>query len=678
MKNIIYISKSISGLLDYSPQKYNDIIIFNDFDKELKKLVKLKKDVVKIIIFLTFNELLKIKEMLDNARNEVAHLVYRIILIETSLTEISRKILFANNIIDLRTSRISSMEFDFLIDRALYEMKVYNDNDSNETNFAELKDAYQDQQVLISIGKRLTGAEKDQSELLKTILLLSKKITGADGGTIYLVEEEKGKKYLRFKYSHTYSKELAYEESSMLLNKNSIAGHVALTGDVLNINDVYHIPSKKYPDLKHNYSYDKKNGYLSKSMLSVPMRNHNDHIIGVIQLINCKENYASGIDAGNEAFTVKLDTQDDFKNKVFPFDSRYENLMQAVASQAAIAIENIRMIKKIQSQLEEFVRASVGTIEARDPSTSGHSLRVANMSVEIAKAVNETNSGALKNITFSKVQIKELEYAALLHDFGKVNIDFTIFLKAKKLFPKDFTFLQLKLDYLYQYICSKHLEEKSRMLEMLLKDGSSPENQQLVIDELDLKLKKIDDLKSMVGRLNEPHIQNTNPDELISTVLNEIKNFECCDPHGRKINILDDNEILNLSIKKGSLNPDEIKEIESHVMHSYEFVKKIPWPQELKNIPEFVYKHHEKLDGSGYPQKLKSKDIPLQARIITVVDIYDALTASDRPYKSALSHEKAVSILKEEAENDKIDMDILNVFIKNNIHEKKSLMDLKN
>jgi len=236
----------------------------------------------------------------------------------------------------------------------------------------------------------------------------------------------------------------------MDMNKKSISGYVAITGEVLNIPDAYRIDENA--PYSFNRSVDKDQNYISRSMLVVPMKNHLNQIIGVIQLMNSKENNLDAKKYDNEAFEINLDTEEDFNRYVVAFDERYNSLLEAIAGQAAISIENNRLINQIERQFEEFVKASVTAIESRDPATSGHSFRVADICKKIAHAINESNSGYFKDFRFTDDDIKELEFAALLHDFGKVYIDLNIFKKSKKLYPQDLENLKLRFDYLYRCI----------------------------------------------------------------------------------------------------------------------------------------------------------------------------------------------------------------------------------
>jgi len=577
------------------------------------------------------------------------------------------------HISDFLPNTATEKKLKFVIHKSLSIIEKHFQNEQKKNwYFNRLTDAQRDQEDLINIGKSLSG-EKDMEKLLRLILYLSKKITGADAGSIYLVEEdENGKKRLRFKYSHTFSREIPLEEFVMDMNKKSISGYVAVTGEVLNLPDAYKIG--ELAPYSFNPFFDRQHSYISRSMLVVPMKNHLDQIIGVIQLINSKEDHSGLKKYENEAFEIKLGTMDDFDNYVVTFDERYNSLLEAIAGQAAISIENNRLINQIQKQFEEFVKASVTAIESRDPATSGHSFRVAQICKEMAFEVNNASSGYLKNFNFSENDIKELEFSALLHDFGKVYIDLNIFKKAKKLYPKDLENLKLRLDYLYRYLELAYYAKEMEVLREGLNFNKPYEDQLTTIrEEKTAKLTRIIRIKEELVLLNEPTISDRDPELILDNILHEIEHIECMDIAGHKVDILTDNDKVNLMIRRGSLNNDERLEIESHVIETYKFVSKIPWPPEYKRIPEIAMHHHEKLDGTGYPDGLKGKEsTSLQSRMMAIADIYDALTAQDRPYKKSVPIDKVIIILKEEADNNKLDSDLVDLFISSKIYEKLS------
>lgn len=543
-------------------------------------------------------------------------------------------------ILDLRTGRISPLELTFILDKA---RQFFRKRDEDRLNDWKAKDSHTDQQALITIGRAL-AFERNPDSLLRSILHLSKKMTGADAGSIFLVEPGEEGPRLRFKHSHTFSKELDYEEFTMPLTDSSIAGYVAIHGRVLNIPDVYHLEDTA--PYGFNKSYDQKHGYRTRSMLAVPLISPGGPVLGVLQLINCKEAFHTLRDfSGNEAYEVVLETPEDFNKKVVPFEPRYEPLLEAVAAQASIALENNRLFLQIERQFEAFVEASVRAIEARDPSTAGHSFRVARTAELVARAINAEPETGWQGRRFGDQDIKQLTLACLLHDFGKVYIDYQLFAKAKKFLPQDLRTLDLRWDLLH------------RSLEL----QTSP------AEALDGKLSRLTHLRKKVLELAEPTPRSSDLGREVEDLLREASEFTCCFPDGRPLPFLTTEEAENLRIPRGSLNGEERKIIESHVDHSYNFVKNIPWPQEFARIPDFVRMHHEMLDGSGYPQGLKGDQIPLEARIIALADVFDALSAADRPYKKALPIDLVLVILKEEAQKGRLDPELLDLFIRREI-----------
>lgn len=517
-----------------------------------------------------------------------------------------------------------------------------------EIPYEELIDTFEDQRLLIEIGRDLMH-ERDIDKLLRKILDISRLMTAADAGSIFLAEEQNGKPVLRFKFTYTASKPLPYEEFVMPRTMGSIAGYVSLTGSSLNINDVYELPSDL--PFSFNDSFDIAHGYRSKSMLTVPMLDHTGAIAGVIQLLNSKE--VPGVNTQNPD-NIVLVTPEDFEQKVVPFKERYVHLMEAVASQAAISLDNASMIQRIKSQFEQFVVAAVDAVEARDPATSGHSSRVAHYACAIASTLNTEALSNGRPPAFSNVALKELEFSGILHDFGKVYIEPAVFQKAKKLFPADLDRLRLRLKYLRR---SLELQFAERCIDCMDTDRRCIEEERLQ------SIETLERMGTLIEELNEPRILDEDPVEIIGRIcaaeIPPVKGV-----NGEEIPILTDEEILNLCIKRGSLNPNERAEIERHVVLSYEFVKQIPWPAEYSNIPRYVRAHHEMLDGSGYPDKLKAAEIPVQAQLLAVADIYDALTASDRPYKKAAPPERALAILDDEAKRGRLNSQYVTILRK--------------
>ncbi len=530
------------------------------------------------------------------------------------------------------------------------------DSEESPTD-AELRDAFADQLILVEIGRDLI-AEKDPDLLLGRILDACRAITGADAGSIFLCEAGERGPLLRFKHAHTFSRPSTLEEFAIPRDERSIAGYVSLSGEVLNIADAYALPADR--PYRFNAGYDAASGYRTKSMLVAPMRGRRGDIIGVIQLINSKETAEAQTRCRGRdiADSVRLETPEDFERKVVPFARRYEALILAVANQAAIALENARMVRSIEEQFASFVRASIAAIESRDPATSGHSERVARLATALMRAVDAEREGRYAACSFGKEELLELEYAGLLHDFGKVYLDPRIFAKAKKLFDRDFDCLLWRLKYLgvRTELSFTRREaaalEQGRPLEAANAREKAAEAVRRLIEALDL-----------VRALNEPREMNTDPSATIERLLALAPLPEsAADIDGTPLPLLTEEERRNFAILRGTLNDEERRAIQDHVRYTSLFVERIPWPPELAGIPEFCAKHHELLDGSGYPEGLKADRIPLQARMLTIADIYDALAARDRPYKKALPFDTVKRILMEEADCGRLDGELVRLF----------------
>lgn len=665
----IFISDTIKENIALCPPGNTEAIITSQVRREVDYFIfsnTVYETPAFLVLFISEAELEDFSR--EIIQKNIKYFYYQIVLVSLN-TEFDPAPLFGKEHFQtFRSGCITDREYAFIVNNTFLHMEnVYRNEIRKKAEIEELTDIRNDQNDLIEIGKALS-VEKNQDRLLGLILFFSQKITGADAGSIFLVEDtDDGQKQLRFKYANTYSLDISYKEYVMPLNLDSIAGYVAITGRILNISDVYELTATD--PVQFNSSFDKANNYRTKSMLVVPMRNYVDDIIGVIQLLNSKEFHDEEKDKlVSDVYKIRLKNREDFETHVIPFNKKYETLLEAITNQAAIAIENNQMIKQIRTQFEEFVKASVTAIESRDPATSGHSFRVAAICKELAAAINREDTGPYAALKFSDTELQELEYSALLHDFGKVYIDTAIFSKAKKLFPRDLEYLLLKLEYLYRCVELKYTER-----EAAIKDTVTPgweEELSALQQEQQSALKRIREIKALIAGLNEPQVQNKNPAEIIRNLEQELKGYGCPDIEGREMAVLTEYEINNLSISRGSLNQEERKEIESHVERSYNFVSKIPWPAEFRRIPDFTQKHHEMLNGSGYPRHISSKEeIPVQARMIAIADIYDALTAADRPYKKALSIERTIAIMQEEAANNRIDRELLDIFLKYKIYD---------
>src|SRR5262249_43731633 len=363
---------------------------------------------------------------------------------------------------------------------------------------------------------------------------------------------------------------------------STIAGYAANRGGVVNVPDAYHLP----PDSPYQYgrAFDEKSGYRTKSVLAVPMRDHRDTVIGVVQLINKKH------DA--KAVLKPVDLVDEM---VIPFTQTDEDLVQSLASQAAVALENARLLQNIRSLFESFVQASVTTIEKRDPVTSGHSNRVADLTVALAEKVDAATSGRFSGQGFTRDQIQEIRYASLLHDFGKVAVQEKYLRKGKKLYDSWLDLVAQRFAYIQRTVEVEHLQARIRQME----GGAAP----ALLAELDadfaVRREQVAEIWQTVRDSNEPTIL----DQKTSEILLELPKRSYKDLDGNDQPFLTADEAERLSVVRGSLTSMERLKIEKHVEETYDFLKVLPWTPELRRVPDFAGKHHAKLDGSGYPRK---------------------------------------------------------------------------
>lgn len=497
---------------------------------------------------------------------------------------------------------------------------------------------------LIEIAKAIT-TEREIDKLLGLILEKSRFITGADAGSIYVVEGDDPdplRRALRFKLSQNDSVVFDSREFTVPMNTRSMSGYVALTRELLNIPHLYDLPA--HSPYGFDRSFDAKLGYRSKSMICAPLLSRKGETVGVIQLINKKRDPKK-----------RLLGPEDVEEQVVAFDARSEELLSTLASQAGIALENAFLYKEIQHMLEGFVRASVEAIEQRDPTTSGHSRRVSNLTVGLARAIERAGSGPYRDVTFTTDDLRELDYASLLHDFGKIGVREEVLLKAKKLFPHQLQIIRARFELAIRSIEVDVLSRKVRLLER----GGSAAELAALDRELETRRAEIESSFATIVAANEPTVLKSGEFERIEALARETY----VDIHGEVHPLLLPAEVTSLSITRGSLTAAEIDEIRSHVAHTFGFLSQIPWGKQFRRVAMIAGSHHERLNGTGYPNRLRAEEIPLQSKMMSVSDIFDALTASDRPYKKAVPLEKALDILHFEVKDDHLDPDLVKIFV---------------
>ncbi len=455
-------------------------------------------------------------------------------------------------------------------------------------------------QHLLEVARAMT-AERRLLTLLGTINDAARSVAEADRCSIFVVDRERGELWTR----------VAHGTGEIRIPLGAgIAGAVAATGAPIRIPDAY-------ADARFNPEVDASTGYRTRNIITVPMLNTRGEVVGVIQALNRRDG---------------------------AFGDEDEELLQALAGPAASAIENAVLHEEIERLFEGFVRASVTAIEARDPTTAGHSGRVATLTVGLARAVEQAPPPPWRDLRFEPAALQQLRYAALLHDFGKVGVREHVLTKADKLHPHQLELLKGRFE------LARASLENERLRARLAGRGEA---------DVEARLAELDACLDVVVVANRPAVLA----EEASARLASLGGRTFTDPRGAARPLVTDEELRLLSIPKGSLSDDERREIESHVTHTYRFLSQIPWTRALRRVPEIAYGHHEKLDGHGYPRSVAAPAIAPETRMMTIADIFDALTASDRPYKKALPPERALDILADEVKRGQVDGPLFGVFV---------------
>jgi HD-GYP domain-containing protein (c-di-GMP phosphodiesterase class II) len=508
---------------------------------------------------------------------------------------------------------------------------------------------------LADIGVLLT-TEKNLDTLLDLILSQARRVTQSDAGSLYIVEtDELGGRRMRFKLSQNDSRpDIPFVEFTIPIDQASLAGYAATEGEPLVIEDVYMLP----PDVEYSFnrSFDERYGYRTKSMLVIPMQNHHGDVIGVLQLINRKRDFAS-----------RLTSPEDAARQIIAYSPHTVKIVKALAGQAAVSIENSQLYEAIERLFEGFVKAAVHAIEQRDPTTSGHSERVASQTVALAVAVDRAQDGPFRLVNFTREQVREIRYAGLLHDFGKVGVREQVLVKAKKIYEYELALIRQRHAFIRRSADWAFERERA---EFLLKNGR--DGYEAFLRELEARrgeaIETADRFLKVVLASNEPTVLAEGDFDQ----LGEFAAMHYLDVEGSPQPYLLPAEQKHLSIRKGSLDERERLEIESHVTHTFEFLRKIPWTRSLSSIPDIARGHHEKLNGSGYPRRVQGDAIPLQTRMMTIADIFDALTAQDRPYKRALPAPRALDILSDEVKQGQLDAELFRIFLEARVWESRS------
>ncbi len=517
-------------------------------------------------------------------------------------------------------------------------------------------DLMQRLEQLNMVGASLS-AERDINRLLESILVAAKSITRADGGTLYRVTEERT---LRFEIVRTSSLKYylggstgnpvpfypiqLYKDGKP--NHGMVAANAALTGMTVNIADAY--TAEGY-DFSGTRAFDAKTGYRSKSFLTVPMRNHEHEIIGVLQLIN-----ATDLKSG----------------EIVPFSSSDQRLAESLASQAAIALTNRMLINQLEQLFESFINLINTAIDEKSPYTGGHCQRVPVLTMLLAEAVNETRDGPLRDFNMTEKDRYELKIAGLLHDCGKVTTPVHVVDKATKLeslFDRvhliDTRFEVLKRDAELEF-----LKRKMSLMEQKKPVDSAEENR-----KLGERLRELDDDCRFLRTCNIGGERMR--DEDIERV-RRIARLRWRDVAGNEADFLSEDEVKNLTIRAGTLTEDERKVINNHIVATIKMLEALPWPKHLTKVPEYAGGHHERMDGKGYPRGLTREQMSVQARCMGIADIFEALTAKDRPYKKGKTLSESLEILGRMRVNNHVDPDLFDIFIRRKVYQRYAEMFL--
>ena len=500
-----------------------------------------------------------------------------------------------------------------------------------------------------SIGLALS-AEKNISKLLEIIVDESRELSNADGGTLYIVDDDK--KHLRFEIMQndtmktrmggTSGVEISLPKVPLYIdgkpNHSNVSSYTALTGEPVNIPDVYEAEGFDFTGPR---KYDATTGYLSKSMLVIPMKNHENNIIGVLQLLNAKD----------------PETGD-----VVAFSTEYVDLIGCLASQAAVALTNTQLIQDLRNLLYAFIKSIATAIDEKSPYTGGHINRVVSLTMMLAETINNTNKGMFKNVNFNENEMEEMKLAAWMHDVGKITTPEYVMDKSKKLETifNRISLIETRFQVIAKSIENKYLSRKVELMQNGKKNGSKIKQ---LDNELAGNIKLLQEELDFIKKCNNPgEFLSDDKIEKIKEIANKTYSFNNMD-----YQYLTEDEIKNLCIQKGSLTEEERKIIENHATMTLKMLKELPFPQKLANVPEYAAGHHEKLDGSGYPRGLTKKELSVQSRIMAVADIFEALTAKDRPYKKPMKLSQAVKIMGFMKKDRHIDPDIYDLFMESRL-----------
>jgi len=528
---------------------------------------------------------------------------------------------------------------------------------------------------LNAIGIALS-TERDTNRLLEAILVAAKRITNADAGTLYLYDAEQ--QALKFEIIRTDTLNIAMGgttgvpitfypiqlyDTEGVANHNMVVAHAALSGSSVNIPDAYKAAGFDFSGTK---SFDRKTHYLSTSLLAVPMRNHENELIGVLQLINA---------------------QDRLTNKIVPFSQQDQSLLESLASQAAIALTNHLLIQHMELLFESFISLINTAIDDKSAYTGGHCERVPVLTMMLADAVNRTKDGPLKDFVMTEKDRYELKIAGLLHDCGKITTPVHVVDKSTKLetiFDRihliDTRFEVLKRDAEINMLRARlNLPSpsplpaplpplRSSLSRLRERGGEREEREEREVEMLAEYEARIRQLNNDRDFLRLCNVGSEKMDADHQERVRSIAAYHWRNESGEKVSFLNAEELENLTIRAGTLNEAERQIINHHIDVTIKMLESLPWPRHLKKVPEYAGGHHERMDGKGYPRGLTRDQMSVQARVMGIADIFEALTAKDRPYKRGKTLTESLAILGMFKENGHIDPDLFDVFVREKVY----------
>ncbi len=496
---------------------------------------------------------------------------------------------------------------------------------------------------LSEIGMALS-TEKNTDRLFEMILDEAKNITRADGRTLYSMNENGDLAFeiLRNDSMDTvmggtsgveipyYPVHLWLDESTP--NQKNVSAYVALTGKTVNIKDAY---QEEGYDFEGTINFDKKNGYRSKSFLTVPLKNHENEIIGVMQLINAQNEHGD----------------------VISFNEEMQEQVESLASQGAVALTNKRLVEELKTLFESFIKLIATAIDKKSEYTGGHCERVPVITMMLADAVAKIKEGKYKDFSMNDEERYELYLAAWLHDCGKVATPPHVVDKGTKL---ETIFDRIELIRTRMELLKRD-QEIAFLKRQLNGKSNVPFDDEYndAIKNLDRDMKFIEEC-NVGGEFMNPELQ----ERVESIGAQNITLFD------REQSFLSKEEIQNLNIPKGTLLPEEREIINDHIVITIEMLEQLPYPKNLRNVPEFAGGHHEKMDGTGYPKGLNETQMSTQAKIMAIADIYEALTAADRPYKEGKKLSQAMRIMGFMKNDYHIDEDLFEIFVTSGVYKK--------